>query len=145
MKAEDRIEAVDGVDSKNMTIAQVVDRLRGEERSDVLITVRQPGAEEPRTLKATRRPLFVTTVLGAVKQSSGEWTYRVVESELIAYLRIREISPRTPHELRKIAQHLEEQGFCGVILDLRGLTSANIHPAILVADSFLDHGRIGQV
>jgi carboxyl-terminal processing protease len=63
----------------------------------------------------------------------------------IAYLRVREISASTPHELRKLAQELESQGFEALVLDLRGLSSSDLHSTVLLADTLLSHGRIGQV
>ena len=144
MKQEDRIEQIDGVDTKDMTLRQVVERLRGANGTDVRVTVRQPKGEA-RTLKATRGPLFLPTITGIQKQTSGEWDFPLAGADSIGYLRIRDISASTPHELRKIAQQLESAGLRALILDLRGLSSTSLHPTILLADSLLEHGRIGQV
>ena len=103
MKQEDRIEQIDGVDTKDMTLRQVVDRLRGADGTDVSVTVRQPK-ENARTLKATRGPLFIATITGVQKKTSGEWDFHLVGPDSIGYLRIRDISASTPHELRKVAQ-----------------------------------------
>jgi C-terminal peptidase prc len=145
MKQEDRIEQIDGVDTRDMTIGQVVDRLRGEDGTDVRVTVRQPKAKEARTLRATRGPLFIPTITGIQKKTSGEWDFHLGGPDPIGYLRIREISASTPHELRKVAQQLESAGLRALILDLRGLSSTSLHPTVLLADSLLDHGRIGRV
>ncbi len=74
MMREDRFEQIDGVDTKDMTLRQVVDRLRGADGTDVSVTVRQPKGEA-RTLKATRGPLFIATITGVQKKTSGEWDY----------------------------------------------------------------------
>jgi carboxyl-terminal processing protease len=145
MKQDDRIERIDGVDTKDMTLRQVVDRLRGTDATNVRVTVRQPGEKEARTLKATRGPLFIATITGVQKKTSGEWDFRLGDTDSIGYLRIRGISASTPHELRKVAQQLESEGLRALIVDLRGLSSTSLHPTVLLADSLLDHGRIGQV
>ena len=144
MMREDRIEQVDGVDTKDMKLREVVDRLRGADGTDVSVTVRQPKGEA-RALKATRGPLFIATITGVHTKTSGEWDYRLDGADGIGYLRIREISASTPHELRKVAQELEGANLQALIIDLRGLASRRLHPTVLLADSLLDHGRIGQV
>ena len=74
-KKEDRIEQVDGVDTMGMSIAQVVDRIRGPEGTEVVLVVRQPKAKEARTLKMVRGTLFLPTVTGLRKRSSGGWDF----------------------------------------------------------------------
>lgn len=145
MKQEDRIEQVDGVDTKDMMLREVVERLRGADGTDVSVTVRQPGEKKPRSLVATRGPLFIPTITGIQRRSSGEWEYCLSGNDSIGYLRIREISASTPHELRKVAQELQEEKLHALILDLRGVSSSQLHPTVLLADSLLDHGRIGRV
>ncbi len=144
MKQDDRIEQIDGVDTKDLTLRQVVDRLRGANGTDVRVTVRQPK-EQARTLKATRGPLFIPTITGVHKKSSGEWDHHLTGAESVGYLRIREISASTPHELREVAQGLDGANLQALIIDLRGLSSSRLHPTVLLADSLLDHGRIGRV
>jgi carboxyl-terminal processing protease len=144
-KKEDRIEQVDGVNTQGMGIAQVVDRIRGPEGTEVVITVRQPKAKETRTLKMIRGTLFLPTVTGLSKRSSGGWNFDVGGPDKIAYLRIQDINASTPHELRKLAAELESEGFRALILDLRHVSQASFHPTVLLADSLLEHGRIGRV
>ncbi len=144
-KKDDRIEQVDGVDTMGMTIAQVVDRIRGPEGTEVVLVVRQPKAKEARTLKMVRGTLFLPTVAGLRKRSSGGWDFDVGGPDKIGYLRVQDITASTPHELRKLAAELESEGFHALILDLRHLSQASFHPTVLLADSLLDHGRIGRV
>ena len=96
-----------------MKLAQVVDRIRGPEGTEVVLTVRQPKAKEARTLKMARGTLFLPTVLGLRKQSSGDWDLKLGGPDKIAYLRIQDITASTPHELRKLAAELESEGFQG--------------------------------
>ena len=144
-KEGDRIEQVDGVDTKGMKIAEVVDRIRGEVGTEVVIRVRQPNSKESRTLKITRGALFVPTIQGLRKQTSGEWEFRLDGADPIGYVRIRDISASTPQELRRIAQQLEEQNMQALIVDLRDVSSTEFHPTVLLADCLMERGRIGQV
>ncbi len=67
------------------------------------------------------------------------------DADPIAYLRINLMAGSTPHEFRKIAIELEQQGIKAIVLDLRGSRSNSVHTALLLADSLLDHGTIGRV
>jgi len=145
VKKDDTIEQIDGVDTKAMRLRDAVDRLRGEEGTSVTIRVRQPKAKEVRTLRITRGRLPHTTVRGVRKRSSGGWDVRIEGSDPIGYLQITEIAASSPHELRALARQLEVEGARALVLDLRGLHAVNLHPTVLLADSFLDHGSIGKV
>jgi C-terminal peptidase prc len=144
-KAGDRIEKINGIKTNGMNLRDVVDRLRGDEGTDVLVTVRQPKSRESRTLKMTRAALPRTTVRGLRKRSSGGWDVRIDGSDAVGYLRISEISASTPHELRNLARQLENEGARSIVLDLRSLSGSLVHPTVVLADSLLDHGAIGRV
>jgi len=145
VKKDDFIEQIDGVDTKGMELRDAVDRLRGDEGTDVTIKVRQPKAQELRTYKITRGQLPRKTVRGVRKRSFEGWDVRLDGPDPIGYLQITEITGSTPHELRKFARQLESEGVRALVLDLRGLSTDNLHPTVLVADSLLDHGCIGRI
>ena len=128
-----------------MKLEQVVDRLRGPVGTELTVKVRQPKEKEARTLKMTRETLFLPTVVGLRKQSSGDWDLRVGGPDGVAYLKIRDITASTPHELRKLAQQFDAEGMKALILDLRDLSNASLHPTVLLADSLLERGTIGRV
>ena len=71
VKKGDLIEEVDGVDTKGMELRDVVDRLRGDEGTDVTIKVRQPREAKSRTMKITRGQLPRTTIEGVRKRRIG--------------------------------------------------------------------------
>jgi carboxyl-terminal processing protease len=145
VKKGDLIEQIDGVDTKGMPLREAVDRLRGDEGTNVTIKVRQPKARELRTYKITRGQLPRMTVRGVRKRSAGGWDVRLDGPDPIGYLQITEISASTPHELRKLASQLESDGARALVLDLRGLRTDNLHSTVVVADTLLNHGCIGQI
>ena len=107
VKKDDLIEEIDGVATKGEKLRDIVDRLRGEEGTDVTIKVRQPNETKSRTFKITRGALPRETVHGVRQRSAGGWDVRLNRSEPIGYLTITEITASTPHELRKLARQLE--------------------------------------
>ena len=125
----DLLEEVDGVDTKGMELREVVERLRGEEGTDVTIKVRQPKETKSRTIKITRGRasdrLMHPTVEGIRKRrrrATGMSGSTVPDP--IGYLKITGIGASTPHELRKLAQQMESEGVRALVLDLRGAGSA---------------------
>ena len=145
VKENDLIEQIEGVDTKGMELREAVDRLRGDEGTDVTIKVRQPGAKTVRQYTITRGQNPRQTVTGWHKLAAGKWDYRMSAGDPIAYIKISEMAGSTPHELRMLATQLEREGIRAIVLDLRGLWSTSVHCALLMADSLLDHGPIGRV
>jgi carboxyl-terminal processing protease len=145
IKAGDLIEQIDRVDTKGMPLREAVDRLRGDEGTKVTVKVRQPNAQDLRTYAIARGQLPRATVRGLRKQSSGGWDFRLDGPDPIGYMQITDITASTPHELRKLASQLESDGARTLVLDLRGLSTGNLHSTIVVADTLLDHGCIGRV
>ena len=86
-----------------------------------------------------------STVLGLRKGPGGDWDCLLDATAPIAYLRIEQIAASTPHDLRKLARQFEGHGHCGIILDLRSVEGASVHPAVLLADTLLPAGVIGRV
>jgi C-terminal peptidase prc len=145
VKNGDLIEMIDGVATKGMALLETVDRLRGQEGTSVTIKVRQPKESLVRTYTIRRGQHARSTVTGVRKQKAGDWDWILDASAPIAYLRVDTISASTPHDLRKVASQLASHGWCGVILDLRGVQGTALHPAVLLADSLLPGGVIGRV
>ncbi len=100
----------------------VIDRIRGEDGTVVTIKVRQPQSNRTsRTIKVTRGRLPRSTVDGISNVLTVAGIIGSIVRTPIGYLRIIEITASTPHELRKLASQLENQGFRALVLDLRGL------------------------
>jgi C-terminal peptidase prc len=145
VKADDIVEAIEGIDTKGMALRESVDRLRGDEGTVVTMTVRQPKDQKSRTIKITRGQLPHPTVRGIRKGTNDEWETRLDGPGAIGFIRIGELSPSTPHELRKLAQRMESEGIRSIVIDLRGLGGNSTHPAVLVASCLLESGVIGRV
>ena len=141
------IEEIDGADTKGMKLREAVDRLRGDDGTDVTVKIRQPKETKSRTFKITRGQLPRTTIVGFGASPADEGKLRLGVADPIGYLKITEITASTPHELRKLAQQMESDGIRALVLDLRGIRSGGsaMHPAVLLADSLLERGAIGRV
>ncbi|QEH35022.1 putative CtpA-like serine protease [Aquisphaera giovannonii] len=164
MKEGDVIEAVDGEPLGGLTLAEYIDRLRGEEGTPVTVAVRRAGEKEPRTFRMVREAMRHATISGpagpkgfgsgATKPgpspgAAEPGSFRVAGAGPIGYLKIQEILASTPREVREAAAKMEAEGLKAVVIDLRqmprGPDSAGGHPAVLLADEFLDSGTIGRL
>jgi carboxyl-terminal processing protease len=141
----DLIMEVDGVSMEGIKLQEVVERIRGEEGTKVTFTVRQPGEKETRLLTMTRGPVPFDTVAGYQRMAEDRWQYRVKPDEPIAYLRLEQVLPSTPSELRKLERVLLADGIQAVVLDLRSSAGGDVQPAALTADELLDGGLLWRV
>jgi carboxyl-terminal processing protease len=144
IQPNDLIEEIEGVATEGVPLRQIIDRLRGEEGTNVVLKVSRPAKGEvfDRTLTRNRMPR--STIEGLAKLEHKKWKVRINDSA-IGYLKIKEISGSTPRELRSFAQQLEAEGAKALVLDLRETQTAGFHSTVLLADALLDGGVIGRV
>ena len=142
MKADDLIVEVDGKDTRDVPLRQVVDWLRGDEGTSLTLVVRQPKETETRTLKLTRAKVPFDTVVGYRRQSEDAWAYRVDLDLPVAYARVLTINSATLHHLRQLERALRADGVRALVLDLRfsAAQGVDLRPAEQVADALLDSG-----
>ncbi len=128
----DYITHLDGEAVLGMTLSEAVDKMRGPPNSDVRLTIRREG-KKPFDLTLTRAIITIQSVKGRVE--GGD----------IGYLRITSFTDRTGqslhHALREIKAQTKDK-LKGYVLDLRNNPGGLLDQAILVADTFLDHGEI---
>jgi C-terminal processing protease CtpA/Prc len=144
-KAGDVIEAIDGVSAKDMPLREVVDRIRGEEGTEVVIRLRKSDPAGVLDVPMKRGRLPRKTVQGLSPLPEGRWDVRLEGPAPIGYLKITEIAGSTPQELRAFASQMESDGLRALVLDLRQMQQSRFHPTILLADALLDGGIIGRV
>ena len=145
LKVSDMIEEIDGTSTEGLPMVKVIDRLRGAEGTQVVIRVRQAKASESRVLAVTRGVLPKTTVKGIRAGAQKDKDVLIDDNDVIGCLKFEEILGSTPHELRLLARRLEAGGAKALVLDLRNVSQAHLHPTVLLADALLDGGTIGRM
>jgi carboxyl-terminal processing protease len=145
IKAGDLIEEVDGVSVEGMPLAKVIQRLRGAEGTEVLLKYSRPSTKEVFARSLTRNRLPRETIEGLSRRPDRRWNVRLDEGSPIGYLKVKEIMGSTPRELRAFAEQLEAEGAKALVLDVREVQSAGVHPTVLLADALLDGGVIGRI
>jgi carboxyl-terminal processing protease len=106
--------------------------MRGLANTDIKLTVRRMGVENPFDVKLTRAVIKVQTVKGQNQSDVG-------------YIRISQFSATTNEDLKRImAQLKKDMGKppTGFVLDLRNNPGGLLDQAVAVSDAFLDKGEI---
>ncbi len=133
IQAGDLITHLDGEPVLGLTLAEAVDKMRGLVDTDLTLTIRRNGEQEPLELTLTRAIITVQSVRGRL------------EDDGILYVRISSFTEQTDSGLRKIIDTLKAEAgdnFQGLVLDLRNNPGGLLDQAIAVADDFLEKGEI---
>jgi carboxyl-terminal processing protease len=129
----DLLIAVDGVTiTADMTIAQVVELVKGEVGTKVTLTIRHPDADEEVEIEIERGDILIPSV-----------SYRMLaEDETIGYIQLTRFSGESSNEIRAAITDLTEQGADKLVLDLRNNGGGLLDAAIDVADHFVTDGPL---
>ena len=127
--AGDLIIEIDGTNTSEITMEEVLSILRGPAGTDVTVLIRRGKSMEfPVTI--TRAMIEVPTV-----------KYEMMEGG-IGYLRIVEFTPLTPDKVQEALDAFKRAGSTGLIIDLRNNPGGLISSVVSVADKFIESGTI---
>lgn len=132
MVAGDLITHVDGEDIQGKGLGYAVNLMRGEPGHGVVITVVREGIAEP---------FDVSIVRAIIKVRSVRWR---VEGD-VGYIRVTRFTERVEPGIVEAMNALRDElgnGLAGVVLDLRNNPGGLLDQSLILADSFLESGRI---
>jgi carboxyl-terminal processing protease len=141
MRAGDTILKIGDLDTKGMTLRESVKIMRGKPGTKVQLSVLHAGDEEPIELEITRAIIQTESVLGDLRDATGQWQYFLEENPRIGYIRLTTFGEHSVEELRD-ALESNEQNFDALILDLRNNAGGLLTAAVEVCDLFVRQGRI---
>lgn len=131
VKAGDWIIKVDGELTKDMTLMDAVNKMRGPKGTQVTITIVREGLEKPKDFVITRDIIHIKNI-----------SIEMVDNDAkIGYIKIRQFQERSDEEVREGLERLSKEGLQGLVLDLRNNPGGLLDMATAVADEFLpkDH------
>lgn len=131
IQKDDVLVAIDGITiTPEMSVDEVVDQIRGEVGTEVVLTVER--ADES---------LDITIERAVIETPSASW--RILEEEpTIGYVQLTSFTERSNGELDKAFGELIEQGATAFIFDLRHNGGGLLDSAIDVASQFLADGVV---
>jgi len=131
IKPRDQILRIDGVSTRNYTIEQSRDKLRGRVGSRIILTLRRAGVAEPFDVTLTREQIHVSSVNSEMIERDGH---------KIAHLKVRMFGDSTNAELESAMRQLEARGAEAFILDVRNNGGGYINTALDVCSKFVPTG-----
>jgi len=128
--AGDFIVGVDEVDTRDESLGEVIDRIRGESGSMVSLQVERPLTAEEHSFTLERRSIALDSVVDVE-----------MATETVGYMRVRQFIDETDLEMISALQRLKSEGMQGLIIDLRGNPGGRVDIAVRMSEIFLDEGQ----
>lgn len=131
IQAGDRIIKIDNQFTKDMSLIEAVDLLRGPKGSNVTISILRKGWTELQEINLVREDIPIYSVKAKLLEPG------------YAYVRITNFQAKTTADLRAELNKMAAKGpISGLILDLRNNPGGLLDQAVNVSDLFLDSGLI---
>ena len=127
IRAGDRIVEVEGESAEGWNPDRAVTVLRGRPGTEVDITVRRPGVEQPIPFTLNRATVQILSV---------PFTHLFADG--VGYVPLRVFSESARDELEGAVEELVKEGATRLILDLRGNPGGLLDQGVALADLFLD-------
>ena len=131
IRAGDVISEVEGVSTDDLSLDEVVKRLKGPKGTTVHIKIMRVGMKEPIPLSIVRAAIPTNSISNTLMLKPG-----------IGYIRIKDFTATTVRELDEAIDRLKSQGMQKLVLDLRQNPGGLLDAAVGVADHFLDKGQM---
>jgi carboxyl-terminal processing protease len=131
--AGDLIIEVNGEDVTSWPLGDVVDNIRGEEGTDVTLTVLRPEEGESAEITITRGEITVPAA-----------TWNMLPSTQVAMIRLSQFSANALSELTTAIREAEAAGATALIVDVRNNPGGLLEQAVKVTSQFLNGGNVVQ-
>ena len=129
LKAKDVILEVDGESTSSMNFDDVINKIRGQEGTEVTLTILRPGQTESEKIIVKREKIKVASVSTDVKNYQGKSFY---------YIKVRQFGDDTSDLFKKAADEINNGNYNGVILDLRNDPGGYLDTAVDLASYFIE-------
>lgn len=126
----DQIIKIGKQSTRNLTVGETANKLRGNPGTKVSLTIKRAGEPEPIEFHLIRALIEVTDI-----------TYKGLIGDGIGYIQLSHFSKRAGKEVRRAIEELKLAGMTKLILDLRSNPGGLLEAAVEVADNFLVPGE----
>ena len=130
IKAGDWIIKVNDEPTKDMTLLDAVQKMRGPKGTKVTLMVQREGVAEPLVFTLTRELIKIESVKG-----------KMLDDE-IGYIRLTQFQEQTARDLSSVLRKLKESKMQSLVLDLRNNPGGLLSAALEVSEQFLPAGKM---
>ncbi|MDZ7836761.1 MAG: S41 family peptidase [Actinomycetota bacterium] len=130
LKEGDIISRVEDEPTQGLSLEKVVTRIKGEEGTDVNLTIYRPSEKESFEVDITRQKFYVPNVFSELIDGN------------IGYVQYIGFQDMGAEKLQQQVKNLKDEGAEGIILDLRNNLGGILDDAVAVCDLFMDEGTI---
>jgi len=130
IKSGDVIVKVDDDTTKDMTLMEAVEKMRGPKGTPVKLTVQREGAEEPLVFDLVREVIKIDSVKSKMLDDH------------IAYVRLSQFQEMSSKDLSSALKKLKDAKMQSIILDLRNNPGGLLTSAIETTELFIPPGKV---
>ncbi|MBW3672073.1 MAG: S41 family peptidase, partial [Acidobacteria bacterium] len=131
IRAGDIIATIEGESTDDLSVDEVVKRLKGPKGTTVNIEIVRFGIKEPIPLTIERAAIPTNSITNVLMVRPG-----------IGYIRIKDFTYTTVRELDQAIASLQQEGMERLILDLRMNPGGLLDAAVGVSDYFIEPGEM---
>lgn len=135
VKAGDIIMKVDDLDTSGLALDEVINHIRGEEGTDVTLTLLRVDDDEAVTLE-------ITVTRGEIEIPAAAWS--MVPGTEVALVRLSQFSANATESIQEAVNEAKAAGADAMILDVRNNPGGLLEQAINVSSQFLESGNVLQ-
>ncbi len=130
IKAGDFITKVNDEPTKDLTLMDAVQKMRGPKGTKVNLTIQRDGAADPLAFSLVRDTIKIESV-----------KFKVLDNT-IGYVRLTQFQEATGRDLTRALKQFKEQKVQGTILDLRNNPGGLLTAAVDVSEQFVGNGKL---
>jgi carboxyl-terminal processing protease len=130
LKIGDELIEVDGVNVTEKTTGEISKLLKGQANTDVELTIRRYGVEDPMKISLKREKITIDNV-----------PYSGMVTEDVGYIKLTDFTTSAGKEVSRALEKLKEEGAAKIILDLRDNPGGLLNEAVNVTNVFIARGQ----
>lgn len=135
IKPKDKIIAIDGAATFNLTNEECVKKLKGKANSTIKVTVVRKGIKDPKEITIKRDVVELKYVKSKF----------VDEKNKIGYLRLTQFGENVYPDVTKALEELQAKGMKALIFDVRSNPGGALDQAIKISSMFIKDGKVVSV
>ena len=130
IKAGDFITKVNDETTKDLTLMDAVQKMRGPKGTKVNLTIQRDGTTDPLAFSLVRDTIKIESV-----------KFKVIDNT-IGYVRLTQFQEATGRDLGRALKQFKEQKLQGTVLDLRNNPGGLLTAAVDVSEQFVGNGKL---